>query len=408
MKRISYLLSFIILAFNVARADYPAAKLNQHVCEEVKDQKDRLIPRKEWICASVDGQAYARTEGSRNFYHGVGHWTQVRTEVSWDKNVALNFRTIVFAGSSSNGYAEPTGNYTLASFKFTFPQKILGGTASIRAGDLDRQTVGAGLFIQERESNGGIVVWDFESAQFMFRQESTGYFMKDDDVSNPELSFFNKKVGVGSVIFYPPQDKLIMDHTRDPYHYLFTSFSLNEFDIGSEVGTRNGTVAAMGKVQKELYALGMTFQTGLQARMYKDGFAKDIERQIENQYVSYDQLNKAYTNTMSIFAYDDNVNVYAANFNILYEWSHTHRGGLYNEFASFAYKDIEQQVKNFYRLEYDYYPFSAREDHFAFFISNKILRQSQSYAKPPSQRATGSVPLFKKYDAAGIEARFRF
>lgn len=397
------ILLFVLLLSFHAQADYPSARLNQNVCEEISGQQYRLLPRKEWFCGAVDGQAYGRTVGKKDYYHGVGHWTQIRTEFHWEDSVAINFRSIVYSATSSSGYASSNEDYHLGSFRFTYPEKLLGAFVSLRIVDLDRQSVGEGLFIEARESNGGLMLWDWDNVQFRWLQESTGFLVGDDDVSNPEINFWGRRLGFGTVWFYkeqPFQDK------RKPYFYTYTNIPYENWNFSAEAGARNKTIAYMGKVSHQLLAGGFSLESILQGRYYPNGFAQGFAGQIEQQYTSYDQYNKYYTNSINVFARADHAMVSSLVLNLRYEFSHAHRMGLLNEAGMFDYTGREDDRFYFARLEYNHYPFPLREDNFSLFVTNKLLRDS--YNAPPYFESLSSRPLFRTYIYAGIEGNFQF
>jgi hypothetical protein len=208
-----YYVLFPILLCSQAGANYPSAKLNQNVCNEIRQQPDRLIPQNSFFCVAVDGNTFLRALGTEDFYHGFGHWTQVRTEVSPNNFFKINMRSVFYSGSSSEGYANPGGYYNLFSFKGTLPEPLFGGTLSIRIVDLDRQTVGAGLFVQDKESVGGILLWDFDSYDLRILKESTGLFFLGDDIWNLQTRLLNKLVGFGTLQFHASEQSGL-DHNR--------------------------------------------------------------------------------------------------------------------------------------------------------------------------------------------------
>lgn len=398
-------LLLVILLFTVnARADYPSAELNQHLCEEIDGEPWRLIPSTSWFCAAVDGQAFYRNLGTADFYHGAAHWTQLRTQISPAQDLyALNIRSIFYSGSSSNGYAEPTGNYHLFSFRGTWPEKILGAKWVTRVIDLDRQTVGAGLFVQEQESNGLISVLDWDSWQLMLRIESTGWFVIDDDVWNPEISFWEKRLGVGYLHFREVDDFGVR---RDPYMYSYLDLVVNDWNLRAEGGYRNNTVAGLLGIGTYKYFGQLQIQALVEARTYGEGFAENIERQIEHQYISYDQYDKRFSNTMNIFVLDDNLDVYSSILNFKFALNHFHRFGFLNEVAHFAYKSLDPFTRYFYRAEYGYCPVTGREDCLYLFGSNKVL--TQSYYRPPQFLSVENEFLFRERPYVGIEGHFSF
>ena len=125
-------LSFTFSAY-ADDTEYPSARPNQFLKEEIENQPDRLITQKiEWFRAAFDGHLYVRTLGRKDFYHGMGYWTQIRTEFRPHEFFHLNFRSIYYSGSISSGYTRPNEDFTLASFYGKLPHKVYGGTLESR------------------------------------------------------------------------------------------------------------------------------------------------------------------------------------------------------------------------------------------------------------------------------------
>lgn len=399
-----FVLSFFITT--ISKADYPSAKLNQNVCNEIQDQTDRLVPKSDFFCLAVDGGAFERALGVEDFYHGFGHWTQVRTELSPNKFLKINMRSIFYSGSSSEGYANPSGQYNLVSFKAIFPETVAGGVLSARIIDLDRQTVGAGLFVQDKESIGGLLTLDYEKYDVSIFHDSTGMFFLGDDIWNLQARFLNKNFGVGTFYFTASEQQSGLEQNRKPYHYIFSSTQINQWALKSEIGSRNDKWAGLlGLAFKDIIS-NFNLEASIELRSYDNGFADEISGKIEHQYVSYDQYDKVFTNSMNAFVKDDNLIIYSGLLNLKYRWSHHHRVGLFNELVRFAYREISQDNYYFYRAEYNYVPLIDREDSVTIFISNKVL--TTSYSRPPTQRADYLYPLFKQFPFFGLEGNFRF
>lgn len=109
---------------------------------------------------------------------------------------------------------------------------------------------------------------------------------------------------------------------------------------------------------------------------------------------------------MNAFVKDDNLQMYSVVLNLKYKWNHYHRYGFLNEFVRFDYPAIIPENKYFYRAEYSYVPLADREDSVTFFVSNKVL--TDSYSRPPSDRAKSSRTLFQEFSFVGLEGNYRF
>jgi hypothetical protein len=399
-------LFFFSFFVSIADAEYVSALKNQNVCTQFKDDLNRKIPQTEWFCLGLDSVGFFRALGTEEFYHGFGHWSQLRSEFSFNEFSKLNLRTVFFSGSSSNGYAQPSGFYTLYSLKTLWPEKISGGALSLRILDQDRLTTGVGLFIQDKESNGVRLDWIFENFSFIIKGESTGAFLLGDDVHNFEIKENSDSIGTGIVIFPAGSQSGLLEN-RKPYYYLF-SFLPNDFiDLSAEVGQRNKAWSGLLKLNRKFESNGFAAAFELQYRQYGNDFAEQIAGQIDHQYVSLDQLDKPMMNAINIFVVDDDVKATSFNGDFFYRLNSFHRFGFLNEFARFDYRDLFRKDFYFFRAEYSYSPIQNRDDAIVFFISNKTLAHSDSI--PPKDLSfADSEPLFKQVGYVGLEGRFRF
>ena len=150
MKKL--LIAFVI-SFN-CYAGYISALPNNNLYNEIKNQEDRLIPSSDWFNAAIDGRVYFRGLGNTSFYHGGGHWTQLRTESRIQKFFSLNTRSVFYTGSNSNGYSFGNYNYHLFSFKAQLPLDNKDWQVFARARDLERKSIGRGLILQDKEMVG--------------------------------------------------------------------------------------------------------------------------------------------------------------------------------------------------------------------------------------------------------------
>ena len=151
-----YLLCLVALIWSQkALTGYPSALPNSNLKQELEVDSDRVLTKSNHVLFAVDGSAYQRFLGTKDFYHGTGYWLQFRTEVSPHELYKVNIRTIFYSGNSSSGYAAPIGFYNLLGLEGSWPSKINGGVLSGRVLDIERQTVGRGLLIQDREFFGG-------------------------------------------------------------------------------------------------------------------------------------------------------------------------------------------------------------------------------------------------------------
>lgn len=399
-------IQLILLYSPLARAQYPTAKKNATLREEVESDTQRLIPLTKHFAFAVDGETYFRNLGSDDFYHGVGYWMQIRSEARPIEAVSLNVRSIVYAGSCSTGYAEPGGGYHLLGLSATDPHLIFGGKIGLRMADLDRQTFGEGLLVQEKEMNGALVSWQRDNHYVLVRTDGTGLFRVNDDTYNTELGLWAGAVGLGNVSWPQGQAQDHLTHDRVPYNYVFSRMSFDWFSYGLEAGTRQQAFAGLLALKTANTWGGLSLQTKLEARRYNSGFAEDFAGQVQQQYISYDQYDKAFTNAANVFVTGDDVTVAAAHLNARMKISEAWRLHSLNESGRFDFKSKDSLGYYYFRQGTEYCPFEGREDCLDFYVSNKVL--TDSFARPPSKLSTSNSTLFKAQPFFGLEARFRF
>ena len=92
-----------------------------------------------------------------DFYHGNGYWIDLRSEFRPHPDLNLNLKFDVTQGTSSNGptYLAMMVPHVGVTFR---AHSILGLEWEFRLSDIDRQTIGTGLFIEEKETVGGSVI----------------------------------------------------------------------------------------------------------------------------------------------------------------------------------------------------------------------------------------------------------
>ncbi len=412
MKLIKFILAFFAYLIPcIGLADYPSAQKNHDLGVELKKDSQRLIQKFEMADFAIDGDTWLRSIGigSQDFYHGVGYWIQARSEIRPNPFFTINARTILYSGSSSEGYANPTGFYSLLGFTGEWPERIFYSTLKIRIVDLERQNIGSGLLVQEREMNGALFQLSNEFYKLRLLADSTGALVSRDDMVNAELSLFNGWIGGGAAYWTQGRSQSNLTKNRDPYFYITSSqpFLQDTLSYALELGLRNQSHAGLISLSYSDQLCSLRLRTKVEYRRYESGFGKDFVGQIENQYVSYDQYNKSYTNAMNVFTRADDVSVYALHLDVHYDINSLWKIETLNEIGQFNYLNGQPEDSYyFYRAGVTYCPIANRDDCLTVFSSNKVL--NESYSRPPKDVSVVNTPLFKRVDYIGIEGRFRF
>jgi hypothetical protein len=205
---------------------YPYARANHDLRKEISDDGDRFIPSYEKATFAVDGDIWQRTMGTQEFYHGFGYWLQPRAEIRPNSFFVVNVRGIAYSGSSSEGYANPFGIYALIGTTGIWPEQILSARLLIRAGDIERQTVGAGLLIQDREMNGGLLSLSNDYYEFRVRADSTGALVRGDDTLITDLSLFGGWFSSGAALWTASKAQSHLPENRAAYFYVGSSHAI--------------------------------------------------------------------------------------------------------------------------------------------------------------------------------------
>ena len=386
---------------------YPSALQNQNLEAELEGDSDRILPQTEWFSGAVDGQSYLRSLGVKDFYHGVGYWVQARTEFRPNDFFRLNVRSIFFSGSFSGGYTEPTGSYHLFSFSGKWPEPIAGGTLEGRAMDIDRQTIGQGLLIEEKEMAGVYLKWSRDGHSVRLLGEGTGGLVLGDDLANLEFQLFDGFFGAG-ILGWTASDQSTLTKNRAPLYYLTSAQSFDDGGFGyfTEIGSRHSKYGGLLGLQHVAWGERWNVKSRLQARHYADDFGDEFVGAIQQMYISYDQYDKRFTNAANVFVYDDNVDVYSLIVDIDYEIDQLWSTHLRNEVVAFEFKDVAVKQFYFYRAGVSYFPLPNRKESLTLFTSNKVL--TDSYSRPPRIYSLGNLPLFHEIGFWGFEAAFSF
>lgn len=401
------LASFLLLIYGTeALCLYPSALPNNNLKSELESQPDRKITKSvEWYSGAIDGHVYRRFLGSEDFYHGGGYWIQARNELRHGNRFTLNLRSVFYSGSVSEGYTQPTGNYHLFGFSGTYPKAVFGGTMKIRAIDIERQTVGSGLVIEEKEIAGVVVTWQNGPAKFSFIGDGTSTFKYDGDMRLWQLSLWNELVMIGGIYWFS-------DDEDDPfslptYYYIGSKINLSKnIKMLTEMGIRRDSPAQLVSIEYKKRIGTFDLNTRAQWRNYRSGFGYGFTRQIEHLYTSYDQYDKNFTNLANILTVDDNLEVIAANLDLSTKVNTDWQLHIINEGGRFLYRDHNANSYYFYRVASDHKLFDDGQEILTFFASNKVL--TQSYLRPPFLYARKNKMNFRMFSHIGIEGRFRF
>lgn len=362
----------------------------------MESQNYRVLPRSEHFFFAVDADFFKPVflgESNQNyykydFYHGNGFWMDLRSEFKANTDFAIDFKASVVHGTSSNG---PTYlAVIIPRVGITYRQHgFLGFDWETRLSDINRQTVGIGVFIEDKDTDGGYAIAKLGDFTAKLMVDGTGSFKLDGGVVALDASMWNGLIGA----------TVFLNETETSFHapqFIGTLYSKHDWNNGLGCGAETGgdevAKVAMAYVQFKNNIDHFHFFVKPQFRYYGKGILGTLPKNVEQVYVSYDQNDKPYTNLMDIFTYGDNVETYSAQINLEYIFNIFYRTYIESEFVDFRFHDRPEVQLNFFRAGFKFYPFKDREDEFGIMVGNKFLIASTTQSQFSQSTRTYSSP----------------
>ncbi len=367
---------------------------NDHVAEEVSEHPFRILPHSDHYAFAIDSDFFKPifTGGDNSnyyrydYYHGNGYWMSIRAEFKPVSKATINLKLNLTHGSSSNGPTYLAEVIPMAGF--TYEESLLGFDITTRLSDIGRQTVGIGLFIEDKETDGGYIMFKRDEFVGKVMVDGTGSYRLDGGVIATDVSFW--KGLVGGVLF--------VQETETPFHppaLMATLYSKHEWPsgigYGAEMGIDINSWAGMAFVKYEDTWNHFHFWLKPQARYYGPRILGDLPGKVSQNYISYDQNDKPFTNIMDIFPFGDNVVTLSSQLNAEYVFNSFYRIYAETEAVNYQYKGKGKIQELFYRSGIKFFPFKSREDNFGFLVGNKYLIASTAVS-PDSSSRTYSLP----------------
>lgn len=400
---------------------------NQNLIEEVAANRFRILPRGERYALALDADFFKPVfVGGDNFtyykwdyYHGNGYWVTARAEFKPVDRLSINLKTLITQGTSSNG---PVFNALIVPLvALTYRESLFGLEWETRLSDIGRQTIGNGLFIEQKDTMGGYIKARHGDAGAALVVDGTGSFRLEGGITALEVWLWDGILGFTGLL----QET---DTTTQPPQLTGTIYSRRRYNnglgYGVEVGANELNWAGLAYVTYEGW-LGDRTQAGFhwavkpQFRYYGEQVMGGLAGNVEHNYVSYEQNDKAFTNFMNIQSYGDQVRAGALQTDLEYVFNYFYRVYAETEFVHYDYAAAPRVQELFFRTGFRFYPFKEREDHFGFMIGNKYLiasssqidnTQSQSARTytPPNGVDLENKPLFMKQLHVVVNYNARF
>jgi hypothetical protein len=317
---------------------------NSALAEQVLADPERVLPRSEQYSLAVDGHTFYRSsEQFAGWYHS-GYWADLLGEVRPFSTFSANARFVVYNPGASYGIVSETRIVPFMNFMWHDNLTNLGlfeAEASVRYFDRGRETIGAGLTIEEKEVSG--ITFELKRGDFRFTHywNGTGGYTIDGDLVGLQYDYLQDSIGFYSFVTRGLQTLAIG---------LYSSREiLDDLKLLAEISHRRSTQAGLIGIE---YARTWKTFDGLfraQYRRYQNGYADEIVGNIEHDYLSIEQEDKAFTNSANFFILDDDISVRSLLLNLAFRPAWWLRFFTENELTQLDYELFGQQDNYFYR-----------------------------------------------------------
>ena len=417
---------------------YPTTLKNSDLAEEISTQDYRNLKNvTDWFSAAIDGRVYRNSLGAKDFYHGNGYMLNLRTEIKVEDYYTLNFKSLFLSGSSSYGYEDPSTDNHFLALSTSYFSKFIPGHLILKTGDLGRVTLGLGIMVQEKETNGYAATWKYKDFTYQETSFGTSGLKGPGDLDSIEIFYKEKLMGLSALFwsdetdsddfmegnledFSYEQEYIFKKDMANPLVSIFSKYNFfSNTSIYTELSSRNEVFGGLIGLNADQKVSSLNIHWNLEYRRYDKGFAAGFSNDIDHEYVTYDQLDKKFTNPINIFSYDDGVSVSSATFNIEYFVNDNFAFYSLNEFNNFHFGSVPKEDMTwnnnyptrsertfdvfFYKMGAAIYPKAERPDLFTFFISNKALGLSSK-----EKGSKLNLPLNHEFTYFGTEAVISF
>jgi hypothetical protein len=374
---------------------------NLDLAEQIYKDEQRILPAGEHYSFAIDGHLFSRPAGWVNkhpgYYHG-GYWIENFFQFVPNANLSLNGNIIALSpaasyGAVSNSKLHPRLNVSWVDNLSNWHLPDVNVRAIVA--NLDRQTFGTGLTMQEKEMNGFFLKIEDSGWRFKYIFNGTGGFDTDGDIHYYQLDWMKDLAGI----------YLMQHESSQPWFY--SAYSKSEFKNGLfyllEFSYRNKSEAGLIGFGHS-YSGVINWKLKLQTRYYGNKYGLGIAGNIEHDYLSIEQEDKEFTDSMNILSVDDNVKVSSALLNI--DWPINSFITLFieNEYSTADYKDYGKHRYLFFRHGVTLFPRRNGNEGLYFLFSNKM---SSALLDPDFNDKT-NLYSFKKVEFWAAEARFRY
>lgn len=407
----------IILTFLIAQHTQ-ARTLNQDLRSQIDQDPNRVLPQGDSWSLAGDLQIYWHIDKNENDFYHSGYWLNLFSEYRPLDRLAINLKLATVNPSNSYGYNSPALiiPFLSASYFDTFFDGDV--KVSARGGDLDRQTLGAGLLASEKEMSGlylEALVYDFRAS---FIKPGTGVFNEPGDADILRLDWHNHLLGIyifdatvpeqesfqtnnGSYQSLATGDKAKMETLYfngfySQWQHSSGLFYLTEFAVGGRQ-KKHGHLERVGYKFDSAEVAGSLW---LENRFYQHQFFDGITGRVDQDYVTIEDRDKEYLNPMNIAPIADHANLHAAGLKATLFKSRMVR--LSERSEVLAWKDISTFKHPLYIFEHGilYCPWAGKDSFMKLAYSNIIANVNGL----PNRNSLGNQTFLRLQNHFRVEA----
>ncbi len=392
---------YLLFALNLNAASWIKPYGRNYKLKEKLEEQIRILPQGKHYSLASDIHLWKYIpEPSSSYYHGAGYWLDTYFEYRPTKTLWLNAHFILLNGTMSEGYvsAQRTRHLFGATWEPWGPRYF-----QVIFWDLEKLNLGAGLFVEDRESPGVQASLWLRNFRLRLNLLGTSIISVTGDLRTFDITHEDKYYQPGIMIYQYADVQTSIDR--------WTTYYLNSFFINSTERTpfKFNFESAYGKNRQWslLAKLGLQnihpqckfcFELYGQYRKYKNRVLEGISGATHYEWVPYSLSERNYTNAHNILSYTSAVKVHSAHLNFKALIGDRWKLAGQNEYGTFNYKSTKNEEFFWYKYSFGWCPMkNMRESCVDAYASNKILRAISPEISAPV--------IYRNKFIVGIEGR---
>ncbi len=292
---------------------------NYDLGSTVAQQPWRKLPRSDVFALATDVQVWKSWGNEYDYYHGAGYWVDFFSEYKVHPDLVINGKLSFVNGTTSYGYNGANRFYQQMGVTWTPGIFGEGWSTLMRFFDLDRQTLGAGLWVDDLELSG--FFWQIRKGDYFYQLylPGTGGVLIPGDLFGQELFARNQDFdfGISSYYFHQVSYEVsevpgvisIEKQDVSPTTGIFIRSRPDQPPIyGFELGVREGKWAGAGAVgYQNTTEDNFKWRGSLHYHQFQRGFAGVIAGRAQKDFLPYNVIDRPYDNPINELKRSDDV-----------------------------------------------------------------------------------------------------